>query len=81
MPRFAVRFKGLLFKDHCARLSRAGIDLVSSEPAMQIGSITTGEPVNTVLVDAGLEDQAIAAVKAKLTPDDVNFSDWEAEPA
>jgi hypothetical protein len=81
MPSFAVRFKGLLFKSHCARLSAAGIELVSSEPSMQIGPIKTGEPVNTVLVEADSEQQAIATVKAKLTPDDVNFTEWEAEQA
>lgn len=81
MPSFSVRFKGMLFKNHRARLGRAGIDLVSSEPGMQIGPIRTGEPVNTVLVEAESDDQAIATVKSKLTPDDVNFSSWEAELA
>jgi hypothetical protein len=81
MAGFAVRFKGVLFKLHLRRLDKAGIALESSEPAMRIGPITTGEPVNTVLVDAGSEAEAIAIVKSKLTPDDVNFSAWEAEPA
>jgi hypothetical protein len=81
MPSFAVRFKGLLFKSHRARLGAAGIELVSSEPGMEIGGIKTGEPVNTVLVAAASEEQAIASVRQKLTPDDVNFSNWEAEPA
>jgi hypothetical protein len=81
MVSFAVRFKGILFKLHLKRLKAAGIVLVSSEPGMQIGGIKTGEPVNTVLVDAGSEEQAIASVRQKLTPDDVNFSNWEAEPA
>jgi ATP phosphoribosyltransferase len=81
MASFAVRFKGVLFKLHLERLEDAGITLESSEPAMQIGPIKTGEPINTVLVDADSEEQAIATVKAKLTPDDVNFSSWEADPA
>lgn len=81
MPSFAVRFKGLLFKNQRARLSAAGIDLVSSEPAMQIGPIQTGEPINTVTLEADSEENAIATVKGKLTPDDVNFSAWEAESA
>jgi len=81
MPSFAVRFKGMLFKNQRARLSAAGIELVSSEPAMQIGSIKTGEPINTVTLEADSEEQAIATVKQKLSPDDVNFSGWEAESA
>lgn len=81
MTSFAVCFKGVLFKLHLERLEDAGIAFESSEPAMQIGSIKTGEPTNTVLVDADSEEQAIATVKAKLTPDDVNFSNWEADPA
>jgi hypothetical protein len=81
MASFAVRFKGVLFKLHLKRLERAGIELVSSEPSMQIGPIKTGEPVNTVLVDAASEEEAIATVRQKLTPDDVNFSGWDAEPA
>jgi len=79
MPSFAVRFKGMLFKHQRARLSAAGIDLVSSEPAMQIGPIKTGEPINTVTLEADSEEAAIATVKQKLSPDDVNFSAWEAE--
>jgi len=81
MPSFAVRFKGLLFKNQRARLRAAGIDLVSSEPAMQIGPIKTGEPINTVTLESDSEQAAIATVKQKLSPDDVNFSAWEAEPA
>ncbi|HET7509445.1 MAG TPA: hypothetical protein VFJ65_04270 [Solirubrobacterales bacterium] len=81
MASYAVRFKGVLFKLHLERLEAAGIPLESSEPAMQIGPIKTGEPINTVLVEAESDEQAIATVKAKLTPDDVNFSDWDADPA
>lgn len=81
MPSFAVRFKGMLFKHQRARLSAAGIDLVSSEPGMQIGSIKMGEPINTVSLEADSEEAAIATVKQKLSPDDVNFSAWEAESA
>jgi len=81
MAGFAVSFKGVLFKLHLERLEDAGIALQSSEPAMQIGSIKMGEPINTVLVDADSEENAIATVRAKLTPDDVNFSSWDADPA
>jgi hypothetical protein len=81
MPTYSVRFKGLLFKTHCERLPRAGVELQSSEPSMQIGEIKTGEPINTALVAASSEEQAVLAIKAALVPDDINFSDWEAEPA
>lgn len=81
MPSFTVRFKGMLFQHQRAGLSEAGIDLVSKEPALRIGMVKTGASINTVLVEAASEEQAIATVKAKLTPDDVNFSGWEAEPA
>jgi hypothetical protein len=81
MPSFAVHFKGFLLASHRARLSSAGIELVSSEPSMQIGEIKTGQPINTVRVEAASEEQALAIVRQKLTPDDVNFSNWEAEPA
>ena len=80
MASIAVRFKGVLFKLHLDRLEDAGIAVQPSEPAMQIGSVKVGEPINTVLVDADSEESAITAVKAKLTPDDVNFSGWEAGP-
>ena len=81
MATFAVRFKGVLFKLHLDRLEDAGIGIQPSEPAMQIGSIKMGEPINTVLVDADSAENAIATVKAKLTPDDVNYSNWDAEPS
>lgn len=81
MPAYSVRFKGLLFKAHYERLPKAGIELQSSEPSMDIGGIKTGEPINTALVEANSEEQAVLAVKAALVPDDGNFSDWEAKPA
>jgi len=81
MASFVVSFKGVLFKLHLERLAAAGIALQSSEPAMQIGTIKMGEPINTVLVDAESAEQAIATVRSKLTPDDVNFSNWGADPA
>lgn len=40
-----------------------------------------GEPINTALVEANSEEQAVLAVKAALVPDDINFSDWEAKLA
>jgi hypothetical protein len=79
MPSFAVRFKGVLFKAHLDRLDAAGLELHSSEPAMQIGPVKTGVPINKVVVEAESEQQALATVKSKLTPDDVNFSDWRAD--
>jgi ATP phosphoribosyltransferase len=79
MPSFAVRFKGLLFKSHLALLGQAGIELESSEPGMRIGPIQTGEPINTVIVEADSEDEALAKVKERLVPDDVNFSSWESD--
>jgi hypothetical protein len=78
MPTYSVRFKGLLFKAHYERLPKAGVELQSSEPSMQIGGIKTGEPINTALVEASSEEQAMLAIKAALVPDDINFSDWEA---
>jgi hypothetical protein len=81
MPSFAVRFQGLLFKSHLARLGEAGMRLESSEPGMQIGPVKTGVPINTVVLEAGSEEQAIAAVRETLMPDDVNFTDWRAGPA
>lgn len=79
MPSYAVRFKGLLFKAHHERFDRAGIVHESSEPGMQIGEIKTGEPINTVRVEADSEQEAMTAVREVLVPDDVNFSNWEAE--
>jgi len=78
MPRFHVRFKGMLFKAHFKRMSTVGIDFKSSEPGMQIGPIKTGEPINTVVVAAASEEVAVQAVKRALVPDDVNFTAWEA---
>jgi hypothetical protein len=45
---------------------------------MQIGGITTGQPINTVVVEAASEDAAVQAVRRALVPDDVNFTAWEA---
>lgn len=81
MPTYSVRFKGLLFKTHYERLAEAGVELQASEPSMQIGGIKTGEPINTALVEASSEEQATLVIKAVLVPDDINFSDWEAELA
>lgn len=77
MPTYSVRFKGLLFKAHYEHFDRAGIDFKSSEPSMQMGPIKTGEPINTVVLDADSAEQAVDIVKAVLVPDDSNFSDWE----
>lgn len=81
MPTYSVRFKGLLFRAHYERLPKDGIELQSSEPSMQIGSIKTGEPIHTALVEADSEEQAMWAIKAALVPDDINFSDWETDLA
>jgi hypothetical protein len=78
MSSYSVRFKGLLFKTHYERMSRFGIVFESSEPGMQIGPITTGQPINTVVVEAASEDAALQAVRRALVPDDVNFTAWEA---
>lgn len=78
MSSFYVRFKGLLFKTHYERMSKAGIVFESSEPGMQIGPITTGQPINTVVVEASSEQAAVQAVRRALVPDDVNFTAWEA---
>lgn len=78
MPTYSVRFKGLLFKAHYERFDQVGIDFKSSEPSMQIGEIKTGEPINTALVEADSEEQAVLVIKAALVPDDINFSNWEA---
>jgi hypothetical protein len=81
MATYFVRFKGLLFKAHYERLPKAGIEVQASEPSMEIGGIKTGEPINTALVEADSEEQAMLVVKAALIPDDINFSGWEAAPA
>lgn len=78
MPSFYVRFKGMLFKTHYERLPKAGVEVQSSEPSMEIGGIKTGEPINTVVVEAASEDAAVQAVRRALVPDDVNFTAWEA---
>jgi ATP phosphoribosyltransferase len=81
MPTFAVRFKGILFGPHHEQLRRAGISLRSSEPSIRLGGIETGEPIHTVAVEAGSEQEALEAVEAALGIDTVNFSAWEAGPA
>jgi hypothetical protein len=78
MSSFYVRFKGLLFKTHYERMSTAGIVFESSEPGMQIGPIPTGQPINTVVVEAASSEAAVQAVRRALVPDDVNFTAWEA---
>jgi hypothetical protein len=79
MPSYAVRFKGMLLGTHRALLERAGLVLESSEPGMKIGLIKTGVPINTVRVEADSEEEALRRVRELLSPDDVNFSKWEAE--
>lgn len=78
MSSFYVRFKGLLFKTHFDRLGKAGIVFKSSKPGMQIGTISTGQPINTVVLEAASEEAAVQAVRRALVPDDVNFTAWEA---
>ena len=78
MPSFAVRCKGVLFKTHLERLRNAGIELKASTPALQAGMIKFGQPINTLLVEAGSEEAAVAKTMEALAPDDVNFSGWEA---
>lgn len=78
MSSYSVRFKGMLFKTHYERMSRSGIVFESSEPGMQIGGIPTGQPINTVVVEAASPEAAVQAVRRTLVPDDVNFTAWEA---
>jgi hypothetical protein len=68
----------MLFKAHYERLPKAGVEIQASEPSMEIGGIKTGEPINTVVVEAASEEAAVQAVKRALVPDDVNFTAWEA---
>jgi hypothetical protein len=79
MPSYAVRFKGMLLGTHRERLEEAGIVLESREPGMKFGPIKTGVPINTVRLEADSAEQALARLKELLAPDDVNFSNWEAE--
>lgn len=78
MSSFYVRFKGMLFKTHFKRMNKAGIVFESSEPGMEIGGIKTGQPINTVVVEATSEEAAVQVVRRALVPDDVNFTAWEA---
>lgn len=80
MPIFSVRFKGLLFKTHRDRMEETGIVLQESKPALRIGSVETGEPINTVSVEADSAEDAVAKVMETLAPDDVNFTQWEGGP-
>ncbi|MDQ3725564.1 MAG: hypothetical protein M3335_06715 [Actinomycetota bacterium] len=80
MPTFFVRFKGLLFRQHCEQLRKAGIVLGESEPSLEIGGILTGEPIQTATVEAESEEAALEAVERALGRDSFNFSDWEAGP-
>lgn len=78
MPTFSVRFKGLLFGTHRARLEEAGIAIESSRPSMQVGLIKTGRSIHTASVEADSEEEALAKAMEALAPDDVNFTEWEA---
>jgi hypothetical protein len=77
MATFSVRFKGLLFKKHYEQLHDAGIVYLTNEPSVQIGMIKTGEPINTVSVEADSEQEALEAVEAALGVDATVFSGWE----
>ena len=81
MPIFAVRFKGMLNKDECERLKRAGITIEDQEPSLQIGNVKTGVPIYTVHLEAPSEDEALLKVRTALDPDTGNFSNWETGPA
>jgi hypothetical protein len=78
MPSHAVRFKGMLLGTHRERMAAAGITFEASEPGMKIGQVKTGVPIHTVRIEADSPEQALARVKQLLSPDDVNFSNWEA---
>ncbi|HEV2789702.1 MAG TPA: hypothetical protein VGV69_00200 [Solirubrobacterales bacterium] len=81
MATFSVRFKGMLFGTHLEQLGKAGIEVKSSEPSMELGGIKMGEPIHTVVVEAGSEQEALETVEATLGNDSVNFSDWESGAA
>jgi hypothetical protein len=78
MPRYSVRFKGLLMKNQRLRLEEADITHLSSEPSMRIGEVETGPPIHTVAVEAPSAEQALATVREVLAPDTSTFSSWEA---
>jgi hypothetical protein len=73
MPSHAVRFKGMLTNAHRERLAAAGIALESSEAGSQISLMK----IHTVRLEAGSAEEALARVREALSPDDVNFSNWE----
>ena len=86
MPTFAVRFKGMLTKDERERLAAAGLEIAGSESSMvagsaETGTVGTGRPIYTVMVEASSPEEALAAVREALEPDTANFSNWEAGPA
>lgn len=81
MPKFSVRFKGMLFRAHFEQLREAGITLGPGEPSMVIGGIETGPPINTATVEAASEEEALETVEAAIGRDVPNFSDWEAGAA
>jgi hypothetical protein len=68
----------MLHKVHYERLEKAGIELESKEPSMQIGPIKTGRPIYTVTLEADSPQEALDRVRALLMPDTSTFVDWEA---
>ena len=80
MPSFSVRFKGMLTKQERERLDAAGIEIVGSEPSMQVGMIRVGRPIHTAAVGASSAAEALARVREAIEPDTGNFSDWESGP-
>jgi hypothetical protein len=86
MPAFAVRFKGMLTKEERERLTAAGIELGGSRSSMtagteETGTVGTGRPIYTVMLEATSEDEALTMVREAIEPDTSNFSGWEAGPA
>ena len=81
MATFSVRFKGLLFKKHYEQLREAGVVYHGGEPSVLVGMIKTGEPINTVSVEAASEQEALEAVEGALGVDAVTFSAWESGAA
>lgn len=79
MPRFRVRFKGMLNKGERGRLADAGIEVECSEPSAVGGIPGAGRPVYSVGVEAGSAEEALTRVREALDPDTGNFSNWESE--
>ncbi|HEX5989703.1 MAG TPA: hypothetical protein VFY75_05785 [Solirubrobacterales bacterium] len=77
MPRFRVRFKGMLTKDERERLDAAGISLESSEPGTIGGIPGAGRPTYCVSVEAESPEDGLAKVREALEPDTGNFTDWD----